>query len=303
MDKKIVLEELESFLEPDQILIDEPLKEHTYFKIGGPADFVVIPESPGQIKKIIQLCHRESISYYVIGNGTDLLVADEGFEGIIIKMAKPFCGARIKENRICVGAGMLLPHLSQLAFKHRLTGIEFACGIPGSVGGAVIMNAGAYGGEMKDIISRAKVITSKGEEKIYNKEDLRTQYRQSMVDTEDIVYEVEIELKSANEEEIKRVMDDLTAKREEKQPLKMPSAGSVFKKPDGHYAGALIEEAGLKGFRVGDAQVSPKHAGFIVNVGNATASDVLALIDQIKQKIKEKFNVELEQEVKYIGGK
>lgn len=286
----------------DRVYANEPLKEHTYFKIGGPAKILVKVNSIDEIKEVIQLCKDENIQYYVIGNGTNILVPDEGLDAVIIKIADSFNAYRIQGNKVYVQAGMLLSTLSKKIAKASLTGFEFASGIPGTVGGAIYMNAGAYGGEMKDIVEYAKVLDRDGKvQKIMNK-DLELGYRKSIVSEKNyIVLSVCYKLKKGD---INQIMEDiriLDEKRISKQPIDLPSAGSTFKRPEGHYAGKLIDDAGLRGFRYKDAQVSSKHCGFVVNRGEATCKDVLQLIDMVKKVVFDQFNVTLEREVRILG--
>jgi UDP-N-acetylmuramate dehydrogenase len=299
---KDIIKKVQSIINDERVYENEPLKEHTYFKIGGPAKILVKVNSIDEIKKVIQLCKDENVQYYVIGNGTNILVPDEGLDAVIIKIADSFNDYRIQGNKVYVQSGMLLSTLSKKIAKASLTGFEFASGIPGTVGGAIYMNAGAYGGEMKDIVEYAKVLDCDGKvQKIMNK-DLELGYRKSIVSKKNyIVLSVCFRLKKGD---INQIMEDikiLDEKRISKQPIDLPSAGSTFKRPEGHYAGKLIDDAGLRGFRFRDAQVSSKHCGFVVNRGNATCKDVLQLIDMVKKIVSDQFNVTLEREVRILG--
>ncbi|HKL42746.1 MAG TPA: UDP-N-acetylmuramate dehydrogenase [Clostridia bacterium] len=299
---KDIIKKIQSIVNDNRVYENELLKEHTYFKIGGPAKILVKVKSIDEIKKVIQICKDEDVKYYVIGNGTNILVPDEGLDAVIIKIAETFNDYRIHGNKVYVQAGMLLSTLSKKIAKASLTGFEFASGIPGTVGGAIYMNAGAYGGEMKDIVEYAKVLDSDGKvQKILNK-DLELGYRKSIVSKKNyVVLSVCFVLKEGNIDQIKKEVQVLDEKRISKQPLDLPSAGSTFKRPEGYYAGKLIDDAGLRGFRFRDAQVSDKHCGFVVNRGNATCKDVLQLIDMVKKVVFDQFNVTLEREVRILG--
>ncbi|CCJ33558.1 MULTISPECIES: UDP-N-acetylmuramate dehydrogenase [Caloramator] len=293
--------ELERILGSGQVLIDEPMKNHTSFKIGGPADFLVIPNSKEELVDLIKFLRKKNIKYYLIGNGSNLLVSDKGIRGVVIKTTS-LNKVEVIGERVISEAGASLAKVSAEALRNSLKGMEFASGIPGSIGGAVFMNAGAYCGEMKDIVERVMVLDREGNVRNLKNEELEFAYRFSNVQkNEYIVLEVELKLEKGNFDEIKALMEDLNRKRAEKQPLNYPSAGSVFKRPEGYYAGKLIEDAGLKGAKVGGAMVSEKHAGFIINFDNATCEDVLNLIKLIQTKVYEKFGVMLETEVKYLG--
>jgi UDP-N-acetylmuramate dehydrogenase len=299
---KEIIKKIQSIINDNRVYENELLKEHTYFKIGGPAKILVQVKSIDEIKKVIQLCKDEGVKYYVIGNGTNILVPDEGLDAVIIKIAETFKDYRIHGNKVYVQAGMLLSTLSKKIAKASLTGFEFASGIPGTVGGAIYMNAGAYGGEMKDIVEYAKVLDCDGKvQKIMNK-DLELGYRKSIVSEKNyIVLSVCFALKKGDIDKINNEIQLLDEKRISKQPLDLPSAGSTFKRPEGYYAGKLIDDAGLRGFRFRDAQVSDKHCGFVVNRGNATCKDVLQLIEMVKKVVFDQFNVTLEREVRILG--
>jgi UDP-N-acetylmuramate dehydrogenase len=285
----------------ENVLIDEPMKKHTSFKVGGPVDILVTPENYEQVVTIIKTCKEKAVPFYVIGNGSNLLIKDGGIRGVIIKLTK-LNKIEVNENRIVAGGGAPLVGVSQKALKSNLTGIEFACGIPGSVGGALTMNAGAYNGEMSQIVESATVVDKEGNIKNLNLNQLELGYRFSTVMKNSYtVLEVTFKLQSGECDKIKARMDELTRRRTEKQPLEYPSAGSTFKRPEGTFAPKLIEETGLKGISVRDAEVSKKHSGFIINKGNANAKDIIELINIVQKNVREKFNIELHTEVIIIG--
>lgn len=287
----------------ENVQTEEMMKNHTTFRIGGPAEYFVTPHTVEEIKQVILLCKKEHVPYFVLGNGSNLLVGDLGIRGVVIQIFKNFNEIVLEEEGIIrVQAGALLSKIAGFARKHELTGFEFAAGIPGTVGGAVMMNAGAYGGEMKDVIVKASVLDQNGNVFFLSNEELELSYRKSIVGRKGyLVLEVWIALKKGEKEEIEEKMEDLKERRISKQPLDRPSAGSTFKRPEGYFAGKLIMDAGLKGFTVGGAQVSEKHCGFVINTGEATAKDVTNLIKEIQCVVKEKFGILLEPEVKRIG--
>jgi UDP-N-acetylmuramate dehydrogenase len=284
------------------IMKDVHMREHTSFKIGGPADLMVWPHSREELQYAIQVCKEWNSPYYVIGNGSNLLVRDKGIRGVVIKIAENFSNVRIEGEKVMAQAGILLSILAKKVIEKSLKGFEFASGIPGTLGGAIAMNAGAYGGEMKDVLLGAHVLDHQGEITYLDREALALGYRDSIIQQKGwIVLEAEIQLEEGKEEAIKERIRDFTQRRIAKQPLHLPSAGSTFRRPPGYFAGKLIEEAGLKGVRVGGAQVSEVHAGFIVNVESATATEVIQLIELIQKVVKDKFDVALYPEVKIIG--
>ena len=286
----------------DNVRINEPMKNHTTFKIGGPAQYYVTPESVTQIQEVVSLCKDKNIPLHVIGNGSNILVGDDGVDGVVLALFNTFSDYEIKDNVITAQAGMSLIKLAVIALREGLTGLEFASGIPGSVGGAVYMNAGAYDGQMKDVVTSVTVLDEAGNIRILGRDELDMGYRTSAVAKNNmIVLQVIIELKAGNKEQIKDRMNQLSELRKQKQPLEYPSAGSTFKRPEGYFAGKLIADAGLKGYSIGGAAVSEKHAGFVVNMGGATAKDVVELTDYIKKRIIEQFGVTLELEIKKIG--
>ena len=295
-------EKLVAALGADNVIEQEPMNKHTTFRIGGNADLFVIPQNVEQVKEVVRLAKEAQIPYYWIGNGSNLLVADEGIHGLVIQMAENMSAVEIVGCKIKAQAGISLASLAKKALKEELTGFEFAAGIPGTLGGAVNMNAGAYGGEMKDVLTEATVLTSDGEILTLSNKELELGYRTSLVSRNQyLVLAATIELQKGKREEILAKMDDLARKRREKQPLEYPSAGSTFKRPEGYFAGQLIDETGLRGFQIGGAQVSEKHCGFVINAGNATASDVRQLIEEVANRVEEKFGVRLQPEVKMIG--
>lgn len=297
---------LTAIVSVENVLLDEPMKKHTTFRVGGNADIFVCPKID-QVSKIVALAKEYEIPITIIGNGSNLLVGDQGIRGLVLAIAKNAEYIRWEEvedskMRLHVGAGTLLSKVASEAAKRSLTGMEFAAGIPGSMGGAVVMNAGAYGGEIKDIIVRATVLTPEGEVLELSKEDLELSYRHSCVPDKDyIVLEAVLDLSLGEEDKIRAMMDDFKNRRIEKQPLEYPSAGSTFKRPEGYFAGKLIEDAGLRGYTVGGAQVSEKHCGFVINRGDATAADVLQLIEDVQKKVYDVFQVQMEPEVKMMG--
>jgi len=286
------------------VLCDEPMSRHTTFRIGGPADLYVTVSTPEQLVDVRRLAADNGVPVMLVGNGSNLLVRDEGFRGIVVRLDDEFCTVEyIGNDTIRAGAGASLSNLCLTALEHSLTGMEFAWGIPGTVGGAVFMNAGAYGGEMKDVITEVEYINAEGYIDTLTNEQCGFEYRGSIFQQSDcVVTSVTVKLKDGNADEIKAVMDDILGRRKAKQPLDMPSAGSTFKRPEGHFAGGLIEQCQLKGYTIGGAQVSEKHAGFIVNKGGATCKNVLDLISYIQQTVREQTGVDLECEVRAIGG-
>lgn len=286
----------------DNVKQQEPMSRHTTFRIGGLADFYLCPHSTKEVQEIVEICKEENLPYFVLGNGSNLLVSDKGYRGVVIQLWKNFSDITVKDCCIQAKAGALLSKVAAEALEAGLTGMEFASGIPGTIGGAAFMNAGAYGGEMKDIIKSVKVLDTQGEVRILPKEELKMGYRTSIVKEKGYtVLSVELELSKGNREEIRNTMEDLKERRTSKQPLEMPSAGSTFKRPEGYFAGKLIMDSGLRGFSVGGAQVSEKHCGFVVNKGGATAMDVLNLIREVQRRVKEQFGVDLETEVRFLG--
>ena len=283
------------------ILKNEPLNKYTFTKTGGPADFLAFPKSVTEVKALLEECRKNNLPWMVLGNASNLIVRDGGIRGLVIMLEK-LNHIEVKGNQITSQAGAKLIDTTYVALEHHLTGFEFACGIPGSIGGAVFMNAGAYGGEIKDVFVSCEVLYPDGQIKTLSAKEMAFSYRHSAIQKQHcIVLSATFALQAGNYAEIKAKMDELTHLRASKQPLEYPSCGSVFKRPVGHYTGPLIEQAGLKGMTIGGAQVSEKHAGFIVNINHATATDYVKLIQDIQKVIKEKFDVTLETEVRIIG--
>lgn len=285
-----------------QVLAEEPMKRHTTFRIGGPAKYFCLPQTKEQLAATVAACREAGEDYYILGNGSNVLVSDAGYRGVVIQLFQNQNEIRIEGCRIHVQAGALLVKIARQAAKAGLTGMEFASGIPGTMGGALVMNAGAYGGEMKDIVVEALVMKEDGQLLRLKKEELELGYRTSVIAKEHyIVLEAVLELQKGDPEAIEARMAELKEARTSKQPLEYPSAGSTFKRPEGYFAGKLIMDAGLRGFRVGGAQVSEKHCGFVINAGDATAEDVMNLIGQVQTEVKKQFGVSLEMEVKTLG--
>ena len=291
-----------SILKVEQVKKDEPMKIHTTFRVGGPASYFVTPETEEEVAKVIEVCTQENVPYYIVGNGSNLLVSDQGYEGVIIQIYKQMNQVEITENEIHAQAGALLSMIANRAMEAELTGFEFAAGIPGTLGGACVMNAGAYGGEMKDVLESVTVLTGEGKIIELGRNELELGYRTSVIAKKGyIVLGAVLKLERGDGEKIKTYMDELKEKRVTKQPLEYPSAGSTFKRPEGYFAGKLIEDAGLRGFQVGGAQVSEKHCGFVINRDHATAADIMELMRQVQIRVKENSGVDLEPEVKRLG--
>lgn len=297
-----MLEKLQKLLGEVKVLVKEPMASHTTFRIGGPADYFVMPETVEELAAVLKLCKEENVPYFILGNGSNLLVGDKGFRGVVVQLYKNFDGMTIEGTTVTAKAGAMLVRVAKESGKAGLSGLEFASGIPGTIGGAMVMNAGAYGGEMKDVVTAVTVLTKDGEIRKLSKEEMNFRYRGSVIEDEGyIVLEAEMELKEGNLEEIQERMAELTVQRKTKQPIEYPSAGSTFKRPEGYFAGKLVQDAGLRGFQVGGAQVSEKHCGFVINAGGATAADVMQLMKEVSEKVQKEFGVTLEPEVKRIG--
>lgn len=297
-----VVKALEKFLPTENIHINEPMSKHTTFRIGGGADCLLQMESQEQLKGILGYLQQLEIPYFVLGNGSNILVSDAGFAGVVLEIADKMSDVRVEGTCIIAQAGAPMSKIARVAYENELTGFEFAAGIPGTIGGGVVMNAGAYGGELKQVVTCVKVLDKDGELLELDNTAMKFGYRTSAIKNHPfIVTEVCIQLKPGKKEDIKALMDDLAARRREKQPLEYPSAGSTFKRPEGHFAGKLIMDAGLRGFRVGDAQVSEKHCGFVINRGSATATEVKQLMSHVQCQVKEQFGVDLEPEVIFVG--
>ncbi|NLL73169.1 MAG: UDP-N-acetylmuramate dehydrogenase [Clostridiales bacterium] len=297
------LDKLKNILSSEQIKQREPMSEHTTLRIGGKADYLVLPSNIQEIRQVLLLCKDYDMPYYIIGNGSNLLVSDSGFSGLILKLGSWFSDITIDEDGLVrAQAGVLMSKLANVVAKHEFAGFEFAAGIPGTLGGAVTMNAGAYGGEMKDCIISATVLDKEGEIHTLEKDDLQLGYRSSIIQKEKLcVLEVSMKFASGSKQEIFDKIHELNSLRREKQPLDKFSAGSTFKRPEGYFAGKLISDAGLKGYQIGGAAVSDKHCGFLINKDNASAKDFMKLIGEVIEIVEAKFGVRLETEVKYIG--
>ncbi|MBQ5733922.1 MAG: UDP-N-acetylmuramate dehydrogenase [Lachnospiraceae bacterium] len=296
-----LIEQLVDISGEQNVIQNEPMKRHTTFRIGGPCDIFIKPRSIEEIRQIIEVVKENKVPYYVVGNGSNLLVSDDGYRGVIINLFNNFSDITVEGNTITASAGALLGKIGYTALKNSLTGFEFATGIPGTLGGAVVMNAGAYGGEMKDVLSEVTVLTKEGELLTLKADELELGYRTSIIAKKDyIVLEGKIQLKPGEPDKIKAVIDDLAFRRRDKQPLEYPSAGSTFKRPKDNFAGKLIMDAGLRGYTLGGAMVSDKHCGFVINKGDATCEDVIKLTDHVKEEVKNQFGIELELEVKKL---
>ena len=296
-----VLGEICSVVGSENVRLDELMALHLTMQVGGRAKYYITVPGINELCGLMKIINREKYPYYVLGNGSNVIIRDEGYDGIIIAMEDGFRSIDIHDNFIIAGAGAMLKDVSYAALSAGLSGLEFACGIPGSAGGGAGMNAGAYGGEMKDVIKEVKAVTQNGQVRSYSNWEMRFGYRHSICsDLPIIICEVVFELSRASYDEIKAKIDDFNTRRSEKQPLEYPSCGSTFKRPEGYFAGKLIMDSGLKGYTIGGAQVSEKHCGFVINKGWATARDVLELIDYIKRTVYEKQGVKLECEVKIL---
>lgn len=295
------IEKLYAFAPRARVLENEPLARHTTFRVGGPADVLFLPESAEELQRAMELAREAGEDCLVIGNGSNLLVRDGGVRGLVIKLAGPMSGVSVEGTAIRAQAGASLSQVSRAALQASLTGLEFASGIPGSLGGALAMNAGAYGGELSQVVREAMVLMD-GRVQTLSREELVMGYRTTRVLREGgIVLSAVLDLKEGDAPQIAETMDELNRRRREKQPLSFPSAGSTFKRPEGYFAGALIEQAGLKGYAIGGAQVSEKHAGFLINRGGATASDLLRLIEYVQERVYAQSGVRLETEVRICG--
>ena len=297
-----LINELLAVMGEEKVKLDEPMSAHTTFRIGGPADVFVEPDSEERLCQVVALCREVGVPFVCVGNGSNLLVSDDGFRGVVVSTRHGMEQLEINGDLVKAGAGVLLSRLASECCRAGLGGLEFAGGIPGTVGGAVVMNAGAYGGEMKQVLTRVHVLMPDGNLVWIPVEDMGLGYRTSCIPScGGIVTAAEFKLYPRDSALIKAEMDELGRRRREKQPIELPSAGSTFKRPVGYFAGKLIQDAGLAGFSVGDAQVSTKHCGFVVNRGGATAADVLSLCRQVKDEVYHQFGVSLEMEVKTLG--
>ena len=295
-------DKLNNVIAKDSILIDEPMSRHTTFRVGGPADFFVTPKAKEEVRDVVRICKEAGMPYYIIGNGSNLLVSDAGYRGVIVQIYKEMNEVKVEGDLVKAQAGALLSGIAAKALGAELSGFEFASGIPGTIGGACLMNAGAYGGEMKDVLESVTVLTGEGKIIELGRNELELGYRTSVIAKKGyIVLGAVLKLERGDGEKIKTYMDELKEKRVTKQPLEYPSAGSTFKRPEGYFAGKLIEDAGLRGFQVGGAQVSEKHCGFVINRDHATAADIMELMRQVQIRVKENSGVDLEPEVKRLG--
>ena len=286
----------------EQVLFEEPMKSHTTFRIGGPAEVFIMPKSVEQVQMAVKICQEEQIPYFILGNGSNLLVSDRGYRGVIIQMDRNMGEIQVEGTEIQAAAGALLSSIAVAARRESLTGFEFAGGIPGTLGGAVVMNAGAYGGEIKDVLKEVTVMDGDGKIFTLPASELEMGYRTSIIKTAGyLVLSARIALSEGKEEDIKARTRELSEMRTQKQPLDYPSAGSTFKRPEGYFAGKLIMDSGLRGYSVGGAMVSEKHCGFVINKGNATADDVVSLMKHVTEVVQEKYGVTLEPEVKFLG--
>lgn len=302
MNQSAIRELLVQQLSADTVKINEEMKKHTTFRIGGPVSVFVEVEKEEDLVTAVKLCRQEQVPFFILGNGSNLLVSDEGYDGVVLHIGAGMRKISVEGTQITAQAGAMLSQVAHAALEHGLTGMEFAAGIPGSLGGACMMNAGAYGGEMSQILTSVRALSPEGEIVELPVEMLDLGYRHSMMmEKSYIVLSAEIRLETGDKATIHARMDELKAQRTSKQPLDMPSAGSTFKRPEGAFAGKLIMDAGLRGYRVGDAMVSEKHCGFVVNAGHATAQDVCQLIRNVHEIVKEKFDKELDPEIRFLG--
>ncbi|MFC2340681.1 MAG: UDP-N-acetylmuramate dehydrogenase, partial [Olsenella sp.] len=293
---------LRSIVGDDNVALDEPMSKHTSFRIGGPADLFVTPDDIDELRDVIAACKAAGVPHFVLGCGSDLLVADEGYRGVIVSCTKGLVNVAIDGETMACQAGVPLREASEMACELGLSGLEFACGIPGSVGGACFMNAGAYGGCVADVLESVRCLMPDGTQQSLPVEELALGYRASRVRDEGlVVLSATFRLHEGDQDDIRARMDDFTQRRRKKQPLELPSAGSTFKRPEGHFAGKLISDAGLKGYAHGGASVSTKHAGFVVNNGGATAADVHAVIRHVQDEVERQFGVRLEPELRFLG--
>ena len=297
-----VYEYIRANVPEEDILTEEPMSRHTTFRIGGEAACFIRISSEEQLRKLIPYFDNVGVEYFVLGKGSNLLVGDKGYPGVILQISDACQQIEAEENRLQVQAGAALSKVALFAMERGLEGLEFAAGIPGTVGGGVAMNAGAYGGEMKQVVESVRVLSSEGEILTLDNDTMEFGYRTSIIRNRNFtVLSVTFRLREGNREEIRARIEDFQKRRMEKQPLNYPSAGSTFKRPEGYFAGKLIMDAGLRGFQIGDARVSDKHCGFVVNVGKATARDVTDVIEEVQEKVRERFGVSLEREVIYLG--
>lgn len=297
-----ILQTLTEMIPSENILQNEDMDMHTTFRVGGPARYMLMIETKEQLAKVVRYLNIIEADYFLLGNGSNLLVSDKGYQGIVLKLTGEFNEIKVEGNKIFCGAAAMLSQVAKAAADNSLGGMEFASGIPGSLGGAMVMNAGAFDGEMQQITESVTVINPEGEELTLDNSTMEFSYRNSVIKgSKFIVTSAVIKLAPANKDDVVALMNDLNARRRAKQPLEYPSAGSTFKRPEGYFAGKLIMDAGLRGFSIGGAQVSDKHCGFVINKGNASAADIYDVIGQVQETVKDKFNVKLEREVILLG--
>ena len=293
---------IENIIPKERMLFDEPMSRHTTFRVGGAAKCMLLIEQEEELLKLVPYLNQIEQEYFILGNGSNLLVGDKGYRGIVIKLGEGMNRITVDGDHIYVQAGALLSKTAAAARDAGLSGMEFAAGVPGSIGGGVVMNAGAYDGEMKQITESVKVMDQEGQILVLDNDTMEFGYRTSIIKNRPfIVLEVVLRMQPGRKDEIQVKMDELMAKRQSKQPLNYPSAGSTFKRPEGYFAGKLIMDAGMRGYRIGDAQVSDKHCGFVINIGNASAADVREVIEEVQERVKERFHVNLEPEVIFLG--
>lgn len=302
MISEAVIQALKQFVPEENIRLGEPMAEHTTFRIGGPADCFIQIGSKEQLVRVQRYLKQIELPFFILGNGSNLLVSDMGYRGIVLQIGREMSKIEVEGDMITAQAGAPLAQVARAALEHGLTGLEFASGIPGTIGGGVVMNAGAYDGELSGVVTQVNVVNPEGECMELSNSSMEFGYRTSTIRNNPFtVTEVILRLVKGDREQIRAKMEELAAKRREKQPLEYPSAGSTFKRPRGYFAGKLIMDAGLRGFRIGGARVSEKHCGFIVNIGNATAEDVRDVIGEVRERVKERFSVELEPEILFLG--
>ena len=295
-------EHIRTIVPEERLLFHEPMSRHTTFRVGGEAECMAVVETKEELSQLVSYLGRIEQDYFVLGNGSNLLVGDKGYRGIILKLGPRLSAVGVEKNHIAAGAGVLLSKVASVARDAGLSGLEFAAGIPGSMGGAIVMNAGAYGGEMKQVVQMVRVMDKEGEILTLDNDTMEFGYRTSIIrDRPFIVLGVVLKLTPGNKEEISARMEELMKQRKSKQPLEYPSAGSTFKRPEGYYAGKLIMDAGLRGYRIGGAQISEKHCGFVINAGGATAADIREVIEEVQERVKDRFHVRLEPEVIFLG--
>ena len=302
MISRAVIDALQSFIPEENIHLQEPMDKHTTFRVGGPADCLVELENVEELKKVQHYLRLIEEPFFVLGNGSNLLVGDQGYRGVVLQIGPKMSSIKVDGSTITAQAGASLAGVARAAMEHGLTGLEFASGIPGTIGGGVVMNAGAYGGEMKQVVHSVTVLDKDSNELELDNETMEFGYRTSVIKNHPfLVTEITLKLEPGNPEEIRAKMEDLTSKRRAKQPLEFGSAGSTFKRPEGYFAGELIMNSGMRGYQVGGARVSDKHCGFVINTGSACAADVLDVIREVQRAVKEKFGVDLETEVVMLG--